>query len=283
VNRFHTLFVRLLMVLVLTLGVSVFAANAQKGESTPEPSGEGETEILTLPLLFSGEAVDLSFEGTNGALLAAFNASEGDVVDISMTATTDSLDPYIVVFDWNAQPVAQNDDSDAGLDSFIEDLEIPADGTYFVLATTFSAATSEDTGDADQTFQLLVEGNTQPADIEEDSFSYTVYTAELGEPYDVDINADTLAYFVEFTGEAGQTVTIDAPSESLDTFMMLFDINGNRIAVDDDSGDQPLSAHIEVELPDSGSYLLILTTYNYEDFAAGEGEVNEGVINFIAQ
>ena len=280
-NYFRTLSLRVLMVLVLTFGVSLFVANAQKEEATPEPGGEGEEDILSLPLILSGEVVDLSFAGTNGALLAAFNASEGDVVTISMTAVSEFLDPFIVVFDWSTIPIAANDDSD-GLDSLIEGLEIPADGTYFILATTFFGANGEETGEQDREFQLTVEGNTQPPDVEVDSFSYLVSTVEMGEAYDVDINAETPAYFIEFLGEAGQQVTIDAPSATLDTLMMLFDIEGNRIAVDDDGGDEPLAAHIEVELPESGYYLLLLTTYDYDDIATGD-EVTDGIISFSIQ
>ena len=277
------LFLRLLLVLSMLL-LSTFVASAQK-DATPVPSEEeeittsGDTDILTLPILYDGEAQELTLEGTTGAILAVFNASEGDVVDISMTS--DDLDPFIVVFDADTIPVAMNDDSEDGLDSFIEGFEVPADGSYFILATTFLGSSNVEE-DVEGTFELLVEGNTQPADIPEDSFSYSVYTIEIGESYDVDINEDFPTYLAEFTGEEGQEITIDAPSEDLDTLMMLFDINGNRIAIDDDSGDEPLAAHIETELPATGNYLLLLTTYDYEDIADG-ADVTEGVINFASE
>jgi hypothetical protein len=275
-------FLRLMLVLSITL-MSAFSVSAQK-DATPEPTPEEaatteeSTDILTLPILLDGEPLELTLEDTTGAILAVFNASEGDVVDISMTS--DDFDPFIAVFDADAVPVSMNDDGD-GLDSFIEGFEVPADGSYFILATTFLGSSGEEE-DIAGTFELLVEGNTQPADIAEDSFTYSVYTIELGETYDVDINEDTPAYLAEFSGEAGQEVTLDAPSDELDTLMMLFDINGNRIAIDDDSGEQSLAAHIETELPDTGAYLLLLTTYDYEAIADG-ADVTEGVINFSSQ
>jgi serine protease Do len=276
-------FLRLVLVLLITL-LSAYVVSAQK-DSTPVPTPQDETpaensaDVLTLPILLDGEALELTLEGTTGAILAVFNASEGDEVDISMTS--DELDPFIVVFDADARPVAMNDDGDDGLNSFIEGFEVPFDGSYFILATTFIGSSGEEE-DTEGTFELLVEGNTPPAGIPDDSFSYTVYTIDIGESYDVEITEDIPAYFAEFSGEEGQEVTIDAPSEDLDTLMMLFDINGNRIAIDDDSGDEPLAAHIETELPDSGFYFLLVTTYNYEDIADG-GDVTDGIINFSSQ
>lgn len=260
----------------MALAVSVFAVSAQKGDATAEPNTEADTAMLTLPLLASGEPQELTLEGTDGAVLVAFNATEGDVVDISMSS--DDFDSYIVVFDWAARPVAMNDDGD-GLDSVIEGFEIPVDGTYFVLATTFLGTTFSEE-DVEGVFTIEVTGNTQPADVEEGSFSYQVVPIAVGDVYDVEIGEDTPAYFAEFAGEEGQTVTIDAPSEDLDTLMMLFDMEGHRLLVDDDGGDELFASRIELELPATGSYLLLLTTYDYDSIASGDSEISEGIITF---
>jgi serine protease Do len=259
--------------------LSVFAVSAQKGAtavpSEEEESTEEATDILTLPILLDGEARELTLDGTTGAVLAVFNASEGDVVDISMTSN--DIDPFIVILDENGVPVAMNDDSE-GLNSLVEGFEVPADGSYFILATTFLGSFGEEETDGGD-FELLVEGNTMPAGLDDDSFSYMVYTIEVGEEYDLEIDEEIPLYLAEFYGEAGQQVTFDAPSDELDTLMMLFDINGNRIAVDDDSGDDPLAAHIETELPADGLYLLIVTTYDYDRIADG-ADVTDGLIAF---
>jgi hypothetical protein len=273
-----------MLIVSLTL-LSVFVADAQKEEATAEPVVESDPSILTLPILVSGEPVELSFADTDGALLAAFNATEGDEVDISMTATSDGLDPYIIVLGWDATPLAQDDDSgDAALDSFIQSFEVPASDTYFILATTFGGRNTPDsTASEDQTFELMVEGNTQPEGLAEDEFTYERVMVQIGDSHDVDINEEAPGYFVEFTGEEGQEITIDAPSDDLDTLMLLFDFGGNRIAADDDSGDVPLASHIETVLPETGNYILLLTTYNYAAIAAGDEEPSEGIINFSIQ
>lgn len=266
----------LLLVLAISLS-SVLVVNAQK-DATPVPSEEGETDILTLPILLDGEARDLSLEGTTGAILAVFNASEGDVVDISMNS--DDLDPFVVVFDENGVPLAMNDDSE-GLNSFIEGFEVPADGSYFILATTYMGSSGEEENKGGN-FELLVEGNTMPSGLDEDSFSYTVYTLDPGEVYDLEISEETPLYLIEWYGEAGQQVTFDASSDDLDPLMMLFDVNGSRIAVDDDSGDESLAAQIEAELPEEGLYLLLLTTYDYGAIADG-ADVTDGLISFSSR
>ncbi|MDX2160073.1 MAG: PPC domain-containing protein [bacterium] len=278
VNFFHKLAVRVLVVTSIA-GLSAAAVSAQK-EQAPEPTSD--SSILSLPILLSGDALDFSFEDTDGAFLAAFNASEGDVVDISMAASASELDPYLVVFGSDGTLLAQDDDSgEQPLDSFVDDFEVPADGTYFILATSFTYRNSAITeGAEDLTFTLSVDGNTQPADIAEDSFSYFVVTAAVGESFEIPFSADDgNAYFVTFDGEAGQSVDINAPSDELDTLMMLFDFNGRRIAVDDDGGDAPLAANIAAELPEDGLYFLILTTYDYASVASGS-TVPEGVVNF---
>lgn len=274
-NLFKKLAVRLMLVSMLALFAG--AVSAQK-ESPAEPATEADSSMLTLPTLLDGEAAELTLEDSDGALLVAFNASEGDEVTISMNS--DDLDPYLVLFGSAAQLLASDDDS--GEESFaalIEDFEIPEDGTYFILATTFFSRNTELIGEDDPTFTLLVEGNTQPEGVAEDSFSYFSVSATIGETVELPIDETQPSYFVTFEGAEGDEIVINAPSPELDTLAMLFDAQGQRIAVDDDGGEEPLAAMIEAELPTDGLYFLLVTTYNFAQVADGTIDVIEGTID----
>ncbi len=255
------------------------AVSAQKNSPEVPPADPEDSSLLTLMILLDGDTLELTLEDSDGALLAAFNASEGDEVTVTMEA--EDIDPYLVLFGASGALVAQNDDAD-GLNSQIADFEVPADGTYFILATTFSNRNNSLIESSDElAFTLTVEGNTQPASESEDGFSYYSYTTTIGETLELIIDEVQPAYFVTFEGAEGDELTINAPSEDneLDTLMMLFDASGKRFAVDDDSGEESLASMIETELPIDGLYFLVVTTYNYPAIAVGDSDALDGTIN----
>lgn len=83
-----------------------------------------------------------------------FTATAGTRVTLMMDSTTAApavLDPYLYLLDSNLRIIAENDDVVNGIvrNSLIEQFEIPADGTYYIDATTWSPVQ-----DAVGTFQL---------------------------------------------------------------------------------------------------------------------------------
>lgn len=274
-KKYSTRFALVSMIVIL----AATAVSAQKNSPEVPPADPEDSSLLTLMILLDGDTLELTLEDSDGALLAAFNASEGDEVTVTMEA--EDIDPYLVLFGASGALVAQNDDAD-GLNSQIADFEVPADGTYFILATTFSNRNNSLIESSDElAFTLTVEGNTQPASESEDGFSYYSYTTTIGETLELIIDEVQPAYFVTFEGAEGDELTINAPSEDneLDTLMMLFDASGKRFAVDDDSGEESLASMIETELPIDGLYFLVVTTYNYPAIAVGDSDALDGTIN----
>ncbi len=106
-----------------------------------------------------------------------FSANAGDFVTITLNSTTASpgvLDPYAYLLDSNFRVLAENDDIVAGAqrNSLIEQFEIPAAGTYYIDATTWSPTT-----DKRGTFALSVlscgpyrAGTTCNLDVDGDGF-----------------------------------------------------------------------------------------------------------------
>jgi serine protease len=76
----------------------------------------------------------------------SFQANAGDVISIALDSTTASpgvLDPYAYLLNSDLQIVTENDDIVAGVqrNARIELFSIPASGTYYIDATTWSATT----------------------------------------------------------------------------------------------------------------------------------------------
>lgn len=253
------------LILVVVLFVMPMAAYAQTGGSDPEEFN------LEIPALESGDEITNIFEGSVTSHLYVFDATAGDVVTISMTqAEGSTLDPLLVLLGPAGQVIASDDDSgEAPLSALIDGAEIPADGSYFILATSFTyidvilvedeEEVSEELEGAEYT--LTLEGANRFAGSNEDTF--TLYQTELviGDSFEGYSNADEPVYYFTFDARAGDVVNVEVTSDDIDTLLYVFAPDGNRIAVNDDDPDTigTNSAIRGLELPVDGEYLIFAT------------------------
>lgn len=100
-------------------------------------------------------------DGTSGAQFTV-QGNAGDVVTLTMEATSGDLDPLLFLFDPNGLPIAQNDDRAEGDRNAQIDLTLPEGGAYIVEATRFDQAVGATGG----TYRLLleIEGVTREVD-----------------------------------------------------------------------------------------------------------------------
>jgi hypothetical protein len=272
----------LIVGLVLMLSVMLVAGvNAQTEE---EPR-------FTVPGLPEGEAVAHEFTSRYDGQIFAFNGSEGDEVTITMVQEEDSaLDPLLVLLGQAGQVIAFNDDksgADVSLSSAIEDVELPMDGTYFVLATTFVGLNlPTDTDEQSYMFEITASGFTTPADMEVDRYRYLGQQLEVGASAPLLISEAEPVYFVTFEGAEDATVNIrtvlGSDSDSVtDTLLYLFDPTGTRIAVNDDS--TGLAAELlDTELPTDGVYMIWATSLGYQR-AAEDSLSNFGTFEIVIE
>lgn len=84
----------------------------------------------------------------------SFTAKQGTLVSVSMTAVKGgSLDSLLILLDSNGNVVTSNDDANPNTrDSLISNFQLPADGTYIVVATRYALAIGGTEGD----YQLKV-------------------------------------------------------------------------------------------------------------------------------
>ncbi len=277
------------LTLILILLLSVFAVSSAYAQQEEEPT-------LTFTILEDGQSVTNTFEGSVNAQLYVFIGSAGDIVEITMVQADDSfLDPYIVLLGPAGQVYASDDDSgDEPLSSQISGFELPEDGTYFVLATTFNGLRApEESQSSDEaepvTYEISVSGINTPADLVGiERFDYLAGQMEIGgDAIVLSITPEESVFYITFPGEDGDILSIitadDNDGPAIDTLLYLFDPNGNRIAVNDDGEGIGLYSSIEnIELPEDGLYMIFATSWDFAE-AYEEEWANEGTFSIVIE
>ncbi len=228
--------------------------------------------------LSDGQTITDEFEGDISARLYNFDASAGDVVTISMTQASEELDPYLVLLGSAGEVLTTDDDSGELLYSAsIQEFEIPADGDYLVLATTFEAIRGVfESLRQPLSYELSISGITTPANGDTEAITLSASTLERGENLQLTVGSEEPIYFLQFSGTEGETITIDMQSEDFDTLLYLFGPDGARIATNDDNEDSTNSRIENFQLPQDGTYLVFATSYDFtfavEEEWTGGGE-----------
>jgi hypothetical protein len=262
--RKRTLFVMAVLALLLLSVASVVGAQ--------------DEEAYLLPILVDGETVEGEFLSASDAQLYAFQGTEGDVVNITLeNADRDSIvDPYLILLGEAGQVYAANDTSESDKDSIfaaaIENFELPATGSYFIVATTFVGTLGTDMSDIEMDpsgYVLTAEGYNLPDGADPDSFLYSGSSVPIGSELRLYSNSSEPIYFVDFVGEAGDVVDIVTTTDTVsDTVLWLFAPNGIRIAAGDDNNG--LAAELlGVELPEDGKYFVFATGFGFVNAAEG--------------
>lgn len=221
--------------------------------------------------LSDGQTVTGEFEGDISARLYSFDASAGDVVTISMTQASEALDPYLVLLGAAGEVLTTDDDSGEVLYSArIQEFEIPADGDYLVLATTFEAIRGVfESLRQPLSYELSISGIRTPTSGDTETVTLSANALEQGANLQLVIGSEEPIYFLQFSGTEGETVSIDMQSEDFDTLLYLFGPDGSRVSTNDDSDDSTNSRIENFQLPQDGTYLVFATSYDFT-FAADE-------------
>jgi hypothetical protein len=170
-------------------------------------------------------------------------------------------------------------------------VELPADGVYFILATSFIAIdnilveigeTGEETEEG-AAYELSISGITAPAeDVDPEALLVNVSEIAVGDTLEAESTAEFPVVYFAFLGAAGDVVTVTAASDDIDTVLHVFAPSGDRIAInDDDDVEGGLNSAIrDLELPEDGPYLIFATDVFFYDLAdeAEAAEYEGGVI-----
>lgn len=232
-----------------------------------------DTEAI--PITY-GSSVRGTITDTEPQVLYVFQAREGDVAEIAMTATgTQTLDTLVRLEDSSGTIIEENDDIDPGVvrNSFLR-AEIPADGEYTIVATRYSGTTGPiTTGDYELSLNFQ-DPLFASVDRQANEIGY-------GDTLSSSISDDVRLRFFYFEGTQGDSVVIevDATEGNLDGVLYLYGITttGSYVLLannDDSELGGTLDPRIAYTLPRTGGYVIAVT--RFED---GQREPSEGTFN----
>jgi hypothetical protein len=178
-----------------------------------------------------------------------FDGRRGQQVTVDLRSS--QFDPYLIIID-PSDKHHENDDYEGANNRSLVSLELPTDGRYRVMVTSYR---KEETGAYDLRIDMGGGGaaNTTAASgprIERGRLAAGDDTLRSGEYLD--------AY--SFEGRPGQRVTLDVVSQEFDTYLMLIPPRGQRHENDDVEG-RPRHSAIEADLTEAGTYKVAVTSY----------------------
>lgn len=179
-----------------------------------------------------------------------FQAQRDDIITLRMNRLGGTLDSYLSLTNANLEELVNNDDvAEGNQNSQIAEYRIPADGTYYVLATRYSGEGSATTGRF--RLEMISVGNAFET-VDEDASRIVYGSTATG-----NINSGATTALFAFYGVQGDTLTstVTRSDGSLIPSLALLDAD-DRVLSTGISEDN-LTAQIErFTLPRSGIYYL---------------------------
>jgi hypothetical protein len=204
--------------------------------------------------LLYGVPVLNSISGTQPQVYYTFQAQAGDIVDVQMSRSSGTLDPYLQVVDSNRFMIAENDDAPDGgtRNARIPNLVIRQSGTYIIIATRYGQASGESVG----TFVLKVE-TAENSGLGNSSIVPVPILAN--EPVEDTLDDDQYQRFYSLTAERDDiiTVTMNQTGGTLDAMLIIANAGLQPLIQDDDSGSGSNARIESFRIPADGEYYIV--------------------------
>ncbi len=247
-------------------------------------SAPGGVTLASLPteLAYGGTATG-TISDAQYEWLYTFTGEQGDAVTITLRATGTGLDPYLILRDAGGRQIAVNDDAPGGgtLDAAIENVVLPTDGTYTIVATRFQGQAGASGGGFELTLQRGTPVTATPTPAVTAAASPT--RPPLAIAYGVTVTGaiSDAQFEVRYTFDGGRgdavTITLRRTSGDLDPYLILLNAAGNEVATNDDAedGTGTLDSRINnLPLPAAGTYTIVATRFQRQaGSSAGEFEL----------
>lgn len=247
----------------VVLGETVSGDYVLTLNSDAEPDQPIEIVVTDGGEIESGETVEGELDGDVQAVGYTFEGEAGQFVTIIMDSP--DFDPFVYLLDENGDEVISDDDSGGNFNSRIDGFELPEDGEYTVVASSFSARFVGEGVEGIYTLRLTISDEPTPEPV-------VSGTIADGEVVASSLGGDIQEAEYTFEANAGDRVTILLVSDDFDPFLILLDENGDEVTVDDDSGGEFNSLISDFQLPSAGEYTIIVTSYEFlsGDEASGD-------------
>ncbi|MDB9314260.1 trypsin-like peptidase domain-containing protein [Spirulina sp. CS-785/01] len=177
-----------------------------------------------------------------------FEATAGTRINIEMSSG--QLDPYLILIAPDGSEVAQDDDGGGGRNARIV-ATLPLSGTYLLMANSY---TRGETGN----YQLQARANSTAS-----PSATGVLLQQEGFLGTQNLRLPDGSFYEEyrFEGRAGQSVTLTLESQEFDTYLILLNAQGDKLAENDDVTDGNTNSRLTVNLPRTGVYRVLVNSY----------------------
>lgn len=233
------------------VGYSTGAYTVSLNLATTQSSGQDEALVA----IAYGETAKGSLANADDGVVYMFSGKAGD--QITLQASSTDTDVYLWLGDGEANELATNDDIASNDLNAQIDFVLPGDGDYLVVVMAYDAGTYTLTlSSAKQSASNQNTGNTN-------SYPMIAY-GDTVEGTTIDLENPVI---YEFTGTAGDVVTIQTSSTVVDTYLLVVDAETNLVGENDDVSSKDTNAALEVTLPADGTYYIGVLGYSSGPFS----------------
>ncbi|HWO89363.1 MAG TPA: hypothetical protein VNL98_09460, partial [Gemmatimonadales bacterium] len=234
-------------------------ATAALGLAVTAVSAQAQTQ-LAIGQSLVGQLSGTDMVWSDGARydMYVFYGTAGQYVQIDMQST--EFDSYLILQDQNGAELDRNDDFGGTLNSRIA-RTLSYTGSYRIIAKSLSSNRF-----GTYTISLTGSGAPTPAatGVIQDGVRGWITAGEMRSgnlsPGDAQLNRGAVYHAYLYNGRAGETVTLEVMSSSIDPYAVIQDGQGNALASDDDGGGS-LQARLVYTFPNTATYRLLATTY----------------------
>lgn len=237
-------------------------------------SGIGNTSRAPLPIQF-GETIEATLSNQQYERFYRFNARRDDLITIGMQrGQSGRLDSYLILANAGFIPMIEDDDGGTGQNARIASYRIPAEGTYYIIATRYSG--KEGTSEGDYRLTLETSGNAF------DTVAEGIQTINYGTTITGNIGEDNTEDLYAFYAQQGDAITIsmNRSDGNLDSVVELLDNLQQRILRDDDGGNGQDSLVERYNIPYTGLYYVRAQRY---DGTNGDPDTTGSYVLVLAQ
>jgi hypothetical protein len=221
-------------------------------------SGIGNSSLTAMDIQ-SGTPIEDQLDDTTPAKYYRFTAKQNDLVSVKLSRLNGSLDSFLVLTNAGGQEIASDDDSGGGQNAALQNFVIPADGTYYIIATRADREQGKTVGRFKLEFQAL--GNAF------DGVQPGVQRITYGTTITGRIDDTTPEVLYAFRGEAGDIVTLsmNRGDGDLDAQLSLLNSDQKQLVLDDDSGGGQNARIARYVLPKAGIYYVKAARFSGKD------------------
>ncbi|ESA33081.1 peptidase s1 and s6 chymotrypsin hap [Leptolyngbya sp. Heron Island J] len=237
---------------IATPQIQPFITAVQNGTASTTASRQNQISRAPSPITIDGTAVRDRLDSNSNLLpdnsyfnVYTFEGQAGQRISIAMNSN--QVDAYLLLYGPNQEYLGENDDIGDSRNARLE-ITLPTAGTYFVFANSYGAS---EQGQYELSISSIANDN-----------NYLLSESGILSAQDNRLRDNSLYDEYFFNGQQGQNVTITLTSQDFDTYLLLIDNQGNKIAENDDQSQNNTDSTIRIDLPYTGEYRIIVNAYD---------------------